>query len=269
MALDPGEIISSSRPNGSAPSASSLPAIHHRNSTSKRPVPPSEQPVDEDSEEDPFETNSELVKNSDRIAAKRNTIERPPAKKPRYLEPPTTAGPSRPLPSTTIPSKSRSGESDGGQDENISQGDLRPNDLAILTQRAKASKGAIRQHKTRPPQKRIPWSDNDTWKLVEDIAKFGCSWASLENIQRYDVWRNQQQIRDKARNEKVRTMEGRSLLWAGFDDVILGYKEKQHLIKLGLNPDRKEDDFEISEGGKKLPTNVFFGTLSLCQLVCN
>lgn len=255
LALDPREIISSSRPNGSAPPTSSLPAVHHRSSTSKRPAPPLEPPVDE--EDDPFETNSGLDKNSDRIAAKRNTIEPPPAKRLRHPELPAAAGPSRPLPSTAVPSRSRFGGSDGEQDEHISQEDLRPRDLAILTQRAKASKGAIRQHKTRPPQKRIAWSDNDTWKLIEDIAKHGCSWSFLEEKQRYEVWRNQQQIRDKARNEKVRTMEGRSLLWAGFDDVVLGYKEKQHLIKLGLNPDRKEDDFEINEDGKKIPTNVF------------
>ncbi|KAK7917012.1 hypothetical protein PG985_010620 [Apiospora marii] len=247
MALDPGEIISSSRPNESAPPASSLPAVHHRSSTSKRPVPTVEPSADADSEADPFETNSVLDKNSDRIAAKRV----------RLSELPATAGPSRPLPPTAIPSKSRSGGSGDEQDDHVARKETQPHDLAILTQRAQASKGAIRLHKTRPPQKRIPWSDDDTWKLIEDIANYGCSWAVLENKGRYEVKRNQQQIRDKARNEKVRTMEARSLLWAGFDDVVLGYKEKQHLIKLGLNPDRKEEDFEIGADGKKMPTNVY------------
>lgn len=251
MALDPGEIISNSRPNGSAPSTGSLPADHHRSNTSKRPVPPAEPSIDADSEVDPFETNSVLDNNSDRITAKRL----------RLSELPATAGPSRPLPSTAIPSKPPFGESGGNQNERVTQQELQPNDLAILTQRAQASKGAIRLHKTRPPQKRIPWSDDDTWKLIQDIANYGCSWAVLERegekAGRYEVKRNQQQIRDKARNEKVRIMEARSLLWAGFDDVVLGYKEKQHLIKLGLNPDRKEDDFEIIEDGKKIPTNVY------------
>ncbi|KAK8073885.1 hypothetical protein PG994_004784 [Apiospora phragmitis] len=256
LALKADEVVSSSRPNGSAPPASSLPAVHHR-SISKRSVPRVESSVEEDVDDDPFETNAMLNKNNDQIAAKRNTIEQFNAKRPRLSKSPTATGPSRRSPPTTIPSRSRSGISDGEPDEHAVQEGLQPADLAILTQRAKANKGELRQHKARPPQKRVPWSDHDRLKLIKNIEKHGCSWSALEEIQGYEVWRSQQQIRDRARNEKVKTLEGRSLLWSGFDDVVLGYKEKQHLIKLGLNPDRKEDDFDVRQDGKKIPTNVF------------
>ncbi|KAK8023994.1 hypothetical protein PG993_012060 [Apiospora rasikravindrae] len=257
-AMDPDEVlklISSSRPNGSAPPANSLPAVH-RGHNPKRSVPPMEYP-DEDDDSDPFEANSMLNKGKDRIAAKRTAAVPLPAKRRRLSKPSPAAGPSRRSPTHTIPSRSRFEGSDGEPDEHVSRKGLRPADVATLSQRAKETKGAIRHLVTRPPQKRIPWSDEDTLKLIDDIAEYGCSWSTLTEVQRYEVERNQQQIRDKARNTKVSCLEGRAPLWAGFDAVVLGYKEKQRLIKLGLNPDRMEEDFEIGEDGKKILTNVF------------
>ncbi|KAK8070839.1 hypothetical protein PG997_011042 [Apiospora hydei] len=248
MAMHPDEIlgrIGSSRASASAPPANSPPAVHRRDNP-KRPVPLVEY-NGQDDDDDPFEANAMLTKGNDLIAAKRR----------RLSKPSTAPGPSRRLPPTTIASRSRFEGPDGEPDDHVSRKDLRPADMATLTQRAKETKGAMRHLLTRPPPKRIAWSDEDTLKLVEDIAEHGCSWSKLTNVQRYEVERNQQQIRDKARNVKVSCLESRAPLWAGFDAVVLSYKEKQRLIKLGLNPDRMEDDFEIGEDGKKIPTNVY------------
>ncbi|KAK7946499.1 uncharacterized protein PG986_010820 [Apiospora aurea] len=232
MAMHPDEIlgrIGSSRATASALPASSSPAVHRRDNP-KRPVPLVEY-NGQDDDDDPFEANSMLTKGNDRIAAKRR----------RLSKPSTAPGPSRRLPPTTIASRSRLAACRHGYAHPAGQRNQGSN--------------AISPNET--PQKRIAWSDEDTLKLVEDIAEHGCSWSKLTNVQRYEVERNQQQIRDKARNLKVRCLESKGPLWAGFDAVVLSYKEKQSLIKLGLNPDRMEEDFEIGEDGKKTPTNVY------------
>ncbi|KAK7974212.1 hypothetical protein PG989_016060 [Apiospora arundinis] len=279
LGMDPEVFLSSSRPNGSAPPAGSLAAHQDRSNASKRPVPPVEDHADEDPDDDPFETNS-LGKNTDRIAARRITTERLPSKRARISGSPAAAAasPIQRKPPVAVSSRPRAQISESSPpaaavpiqrnhpayDSSRPRAEsprrpLQPDDLDTLTQKAKANTANIRQHAARKRQVRTAWSNQDRVHLIEDIARYGCSWTTLEKIgeskHRYEVPRNQQQIRDRARNEKVEFLRGKMLLPAGFDDVVLSRKEKELVRGLGLNPYRKEDDVEWVDGIKR-PTNV-------------
>ncbi|KAK8099381.1 uncharacterized protein PG998_012622 [Apiospora kogelbergensis] len=244
------DVVSSSRSNKEAPPSSSLPAHQSRSNPSKRPVSP-----DEDSDDDPFETNSLLTKNTGRTATNRMNIERRPNKMTRVSESPVAAAPMRRPPPVAVSSGRRAESPDGAESERVSQQGLQPDDIRILSQMARTNNARAREHGPRKPQVRTAWSDEDRLKLIEDIAEYGCSWSVLEKNQRFAVKRNQQQIRDRARNEKVDFLRARQLLPAGFDNVILGRKEKDIVTDLGLNPCRAEDDVEWVNGVKR-PTNV-------------
>ncbi|GKT96100.1 MYB DNA-binding domain-containing protein [Colletotrichum tofieldiae] len=125
-----------------------------------------------------------------------------------------------------------------------------------------------RRAASRGPQQRVPWSERDTRRLIRLIEYHNCLWARIAKRQLpehrlgepgpeatedciFDHPRDQQAIRDKARNLKVDMLNrpdtfGRAdlNLYPGFDGVALGKKERQTLISRGKNPDRKEADVD-------------------------
>lgn len=74
----------------------------------------------------------------------------------------------------------------------------------------------------------------------------------------FEETRNQQALRDKARNLKVLYLESDKVLPPGFDQVVLGQKEKNAVTKCGRNPDRRED--ELDEEGEVI-NNIWVGAV--------
>ncbi|KAI0805085.1 hypothetical protein GGR55DRAFT_656974 [Xylaria sp. FL0064] len=120
-------------------------------------------------------------------------------------------------------------------------------DLATLSRAARANKLA---NKSRVHQVRERWSDADTDRLLDLIAdpNFNCSWSEMEKKGNFQTYRNQQAIRDKARNLKKGYLCADAILPSGFDLVYLSKKEKADVIASGRNPDRMEDD--VDERGR-------------------
>ncbi|KAF9879380.1 hypothetical protein CkaCkLH20_02923 [Colletotrichum karsti] len=133
----------------------------------------------------------------------------------------------------------------------------------------------IRQQNRLPPSRgpgapqRQPWSDMDTSRLIKLVDLHHCKWAVIARRQDppqhleeemdlvLDVKRDQQAIRDKARNVKVDLLKADLNLFRGFDDIFLGKKERLALIARGKNPDRKEADVDEHD----IPTNTdYFAT---------
>ena len=56
---------------------------------------------------------------------------------------------------------------------------------------------------TARPQKRTPWSEEDSLELVDLIKEHGCSWAVIQKYGKFEVDRDQVAIKDKARNMRV------------------------------------------------------------------
>ncbi|WDK17799.1 hypothetical protein CGRA01v4_09082 [Colletotrichum graminicola] len=118
-----------------------------------------------------------------------------------------------------------------------------------------------RRASSRGPQQRVPWSERDTRRLIRLIEYHNCLWARIAKRQLpehrlddpgpevledciFDHPRDQQAIRDKARNLKVDMLKADLNLYPGFDGVALGKKERQVLISRGKNPDRTEADVD-------------------------
>ncbi|RYO86167.1 hypothetical protein DL766_001969 [Monosporascus sp. MC13-8B] len=96
----------------------------------------------------------------------------------------------------------------------------------------------------RPRQSRVPWSAEDTDLLIKLIAKHRCSWSAIAEEGGFEVSRDQQAVRDRARNLKVLFLQGDKTLPACFDMVALGQKERNTVIRVGRNPDRRESDLD-------------------------
>ncbi|KAK5632398.1 hypothetical protein RRF57_008112 [Xylaria bambusicola] len=124
---------------------------------------------------------------------------------------------------------------------------LTNDDLVTLSRAARANKLA---HKGRTPQVREKWSSADTNRLLDLIADpdINCSWSEMERRGGFQTHRNQQAIRDKARNLKKGYLCADAILPSGFDLVSLSKKEKNDVIASGHNPDRMEND--IDERGR-------------------
>ncbi|KAJ0166790.1 hypothetical protein CTA2_5867 [Colletotrichum tanaceti] len=118
-----------------------------------------------------------------------------------------------------------------------------------------------RRAASRGPQQRVLWSDSDTRRLIRLIEYHNCLWALIAKRQLhehrscdpgpevledcvFDHPRDQQAIRDKARNLKVDLLKADLPLYPGFDGIALGKKERQALISRGKNPDRTEADID-------------------------
>ncbi|KAI1109641.1 hypothetical protein F5Y14DRAFT_20783 [Nemania sp. NC0429] len=185
--------------------------------------------VDEDND---FEVNRQVIDESRRIQYEDPNVPNAVPKRPRF-----------------------SGDSNNTRDRQRSPEDrpanpkFRDGDLATLTQVARANRLA---NKMRKPQTREKWSDVDTDQLIDFIANesLGCSWSRMEEEgeKLFQTKRNQQAIRDKARNLKKGYLRADAILPSGFDLVRLGKKERDDVIAAGRNPDRMEDD--IDEQGR-------------------
>ncbi|KUI57065.1 hypothetical protein VP1G_04332 [Cytospora mali] len=98
------------------------------------------------------------------------------------------------------------------------------------------------------PKQRKPWTAHDTRQLIEAVNTYKAKWSTIEraikenHIQFNVPERDQQGLRDKARLTKVDMLKTDAPLPPGFDLVVLGRKEKEMVIAVGRNPDRKEED---------------------------
>ncbi|KAM0248166.1 hypothetical protein ACHAQJ_009557 [Trichoderma viride] len=105
-------------------------------------------------------------------------------------------------------------------------------------------------------KKRHVWSDRDSATLIDLIARRAASWAVINNKDShlFELPRNAQAYRDRARNMKVDFLISDAVLPRSFDLVTLSKKEIGRLQKLGKNFARMEGD--VDRNGK--PTNTEF-----------
>ncbi|KAI0109454.1 hypothetical protein F4776DRAFT_401797 [Hypoxylon sp. NC0597] len=202
----------------------------------------------EDDDDDDFEVNEQLQNESKRALDEDESVQRPSPKRPRYSK----------QPQILSPRVARTRELSVQQSLDNSQEDrhLQDRDILVLSQGARNIRRA--NHANKPRQVRIPWSASETSRLLELIAdpSLNCSWSAMEKVGGFENARNQQALRDKARGLKVWYLEGDRVLPAGFDQVALGQKEKDAVIRCGRNPDRREDD--LDEDGQ-VTNNIWVG----------
>ncbi|KAJ3467159.1 hypothetical protein MRS44_004723 [Fusarium solani] len=170
----------------------------------------------------------------------------PPPKKSRVQQsvPDSQPSPSQtPDPSPTAPPQSSAA--------NLRAVDERYAEMA-LQNRLNSSQG---------PQKRIPWTEPDSNMLIELIAECHCGWSVIERRgkERFEIPRNQQACRDKARNLKVQFLLTDRNLPPLFDEVALGPKEVMKVQSHGKNPFRRVADVD----GDGRPIGTEFRTASM------
>ncbi|KAI0195637.1 hypothetical protein EV127DRAFT_508412 [Xylaria flabelliformis] len=224
--LDPADILGSSNPDdgtGSGAAPLDTRASYPRSRSASRELGATRKRTrtqDEDGDyvddNDDFEVNEQLIDESRRIRHDDSDVPRRPPKRPRF------AG-------------------------NTTATQIRERDLTALSQVARANKLANR---ARGHQLRERWSDVDTDHLLDLIADrdLNCSWSAMEKEGGFQTPRNQQAIRDKARNLKKGYLCADAILPSGFDYVYLSKKERDDVIASGHNPDRSEND--IDERGR-------------------
>ncbi|KAI1803657.1 hypothetical protein F4811DRAFT_321103 [Daldinia bambusicola] len=205
--LDPGQVIGRPR---------------------KRPAPDG---GEDGGEDDDFEVNVQLLAESRRSRNEYTAVRRPPSKRLRISEQSEAA-------------HHQQGTRERSGSDLLEELSLQERDLLRLSQEAQhIRRGTYAQ---KPRQIRVPWSASDTSKLLDLIAdpSINCSWSTIARLGNFENPRNQQQVRDKARGLKVLYLEGDRVLPPGFDQVVLGQKEKAAVIKCNRNPDRREDDLD-------------------------
>ncbi|KAI1749297.1 hypothetical protein F4782DRAFT_514067 [Xylaria castorea] len=246
LRLDPADILGSSNPDGgigggAAPldTRASYPRSRshsHARSASRElgatreRTRPQEEDEDYVDDNDDFEVNEQLIDESRRIRQDDSDASRPAPKRPRFAGKINNAGGRL-----------------GSPDNTPTATQFRERDLSALSQVARANKLANR---ARGHQFRERWSDVDTDHLLDLIANqdLNCSWAAMEKKGGFQTYRNQQAIRDKARNLKKGYLCADAILPSGFDFVYLSKKERDDVIASGHNPDRAEND--IDERGR-------------------
>ncbi|KAI0431788.1 hypothetical protein F5Y09DRAFT_303801 [Xylaria sp. FL1042] len=183
--------------------------------------------VDDD---DDFEVNRQVINESRRNQYEGSNVSRPVPKRPRFSYRPGRNGGRPRSPEDTPTATNITGD-----------------DLATLSRAARANRLA---NKIKGHQSRERWSDADTDYLLDLIANpdINCSWSEMERQKGFQTYRNQQAIRDKARNLKKGYLCADAILPSGFDMVYLSKKEKADVIASGHNPDRMEDD--VDERGR-------------------
>ncbi|KAG5933903.1 hypothetical protein E4U59_006560 [Claviceps monticola] len=105
-------------------------------------------------------------------------------------------------------------------------------------------------------RQRNPWSDDDSTLLVKLIALERAKWSVIDHKHghRFEIPRNQQAYRDRARNMKVDFLLADAVLPPGFDLVVLGKKEEIKVVAGRRNPHREEDDRD--ENGRPINTRI-------------
>ncbi|KAI1176354.1 hypothetical protein F4777DRAFT_546720 [Nemania sp. FL0916] len=207
------------------------PGSQELGSSGRKRVQPDEEDGDADyvDGEDDFEANEQLIDESRRQRYDSEGPRQAP-KRPRFTG---SSGRTRGRPRSL----------DGAP----ASSNFRERDLTALSQAVRVNRLA---NKTRGHQMRERWSDEDTDYLIDLIGRenLGCSWAAMEEQavkeKGFEVPRNQQAIRDKARNLKKGYLCANAILPTGFDYVYLSKKERDAVIACGYNPDRREDDID-------------------------
>ncbi|RYP53241.1 hypothetical protein DL768_001745 [Monosporascus sp. mg162] len=187
--------------------------------------------ADFDNNENDFEVESSLTSRARRVRHdEMGASEASPRRSPLWGQPPASSlGPTQErhrLPQSSLPVG----------------GGLQGHHLIALSQDVRNIKRDF--NAGRPRQSRIPWSAEDTDLLIKLIAKHRCSWSAIAEEGGFEVARDQQAVRDRARNLKVLFLQGDKALPACFDMVALGQKERNTVIRVGRNPDRRERDLD-------------------------
>lgn len=89
------------------------------------------------------------------------------------------------------------------EDEDEDEEDYPPPTLPQASLVAKLNYAHSRARMEREPQRRVPWSDEDSQRLLDGIEQFGCSWSLIQKNTDFDHPRDQVAIKDRARNMKV------------------------------------------------------------------
>ncbi|ROV87078.1 hypothetical protein VSDG_10002 [Cytospora chrysosperma] len=119
-------------------------------------------------------------------------------------------------------------------------------DPVALSRRSQLISKANR--KPAQPKQRKPWTAHDTQQLIAAVNTYKAKWSTIEraikegHIEFNVPERDQQGLRDKARLTKVDMLKTDAPLPPGFDLVVLGRKEKDMVIAVGRNPERREED---------------------------
>lgn len=191
-------------------------------------------------EQDPFQTDTRTVRNGKRPA----TVSAPRQTKRQRISdahlPPSSAPPG-----TAPPQYSSQGVAPVIADFEAVKARKR-----ALTAQARA------ERPEGPVQQRKPWSAADCTTLLHCIWERHASWSQIqaEDGGKFEVVRNQQAFRDKARNMKVDYLITDAVLPPCFDLVALGKKENERLIAMGKNPGRREADLD----DQGMPINTAF-----------
>ncbi|KAI2463577.1 hypothetical protein F4781DRAFT_115424 [Annulohypoxylon bovei var. microspora] len=207
---------------------------------------------DNEDDGDDFEVNEQLLGESKRVLNEHASVQRSSPMRPRLSKQPQASNSQGLSPMASSRRISSAQPVDDLQDDY----NLQDRDILVLSQSARNIRQA--NYSNKPRQIRTPWSAYDTSRLVDLIAdpSFGCSWSAMEKAGGFEHARNQQALRDKARSLKVWYLEGDRILPPGFDQIALGQKEKDAVIKCGRNPDRREDD--LDEDGQ-VTDNIWVG----------
>ncbi|KAJ2897471.1 hypothetical protein MKZ38_004665 [Zalerion maritima] len=169
----------------------------------------------------------------------------------------------RPLPGTpgypTSPRrrKPRSGSNSAAPRSRAVSGATNGDDAEIDFSVLRSQNTEARASKKAKVQHRIPWMTGDEKTLIRAVGTYMARWSVIAKETEFDVGRDQQQVRDKARNLKVDFLLADAALPHGFDLVALGSKERQKVISMGKNPDRKVDDWDEEE--QTVTNNIYMG----------
>ncbi|KAH7358144.1 hypothetical protein B0T11DRAFT_354774 [Plectosphaerella cucumerina] len=235
---------------------------------------PLQGPGDDEQEEDNDEEDEFEIDARQPDERRRRNIP-PPPKRPRTAQnpPPASAPPARPQPRPAVAEEEdpfATPPARSVRPPSASQppaGDRHPDFVAIhQANRLRAAEAR--------PQHRVPWSNEDTLKLIDFIAEHNCAWVAIyeaanpvpkrksrdqrappfDPAVHFSSLRNQQAIRDKARNLKVDFLKADLVLPVGFDNIVLGKKEIDILTSRNKNPDRLEADIDA----RGVPTNTYW-----------
>ncbi|TEA20155.1 hypothetical protein C8034_v009201 [Colletotrichum sidae] len=232
------------------------------NST-KRPLSPSQE------SDDPFEEDSRQADAQRREQLRIDRLIMPPPPRSRPLKRQRRSLPSQPIPSSSQSSAPPPSGNPSGSLANSTPPNGGGTSSPSSTPSSSINFGQLREQNRIIParsngvQQRVPWSDRDTERLVRLIEHHKCFWSKIARRQDpdrrlgspgpedtedcvFDHPRDQQAIRDKARNLKVDLLKGDHPLYPFFDYIALGKKEREALISRGKNPDRKESDVDIN-----------------------
>ncbi|KIV88212.1 hypothetical protein PV10_09129 [Exophiala mesophila] len=90
-------------------------------------------------------------------------------------------------------------------------------------------------------QVRIPWSEQETERLIEMVGHFHTQWSAImkrdlvhEDGPRLQN-RNQVALKDKARNIKMDFLKSRRALPPGFEDVSITARDRENLMMMGVH----------------------------------